>query len=280
MFQTPTMLSFDQLTFAAEVADVKAFSLTRGLMQADDPYSAINLCHYTGDKPLHVTTGRAMLCDRLHIEPHCLVMPRQTHGCEVAVIDDRFMQLPQAEQQKSLEGIDALVTPLTGVCIGVNTADCVPIVMADPLTGLIAAAHAGWRGTVSRIAARVVQQMARLGADPAQIQAAIGVSICQRCFEVGDEVAQQFRDAGFDLRRIMRRNRLTGKAHINLQRANAIVLQQAGLPVEHIAIAGTCPHCHPERYFSARHLGINSGRTFTGIIRQPSVIINLNSIKR
>ena len=140
MFQTPTMLSFDQLTFAAEVADVKAFSLTRGLMQADDPYSAINLCHYTGDKPLHVTTGRAMLCDRLHIEPHCLVMPRQTHGCEVAVIDDRFMQLPQAEQQKSLEGIDALVTPLTGVCIGVNTADCVPIVMADPLTWLIAAA--------------------------------------------------------------------------------------------------------------------------------------------
>lgn len=272
LYQIPTMLLSEPLQFAVPIAGIQAFSLTRGAVRDDNPYSEVNLCHYTDDKPLHYITCRAQLCEYLHIEPQCLVMPRQTHGNEIAVIDQAFMQLPPDKQQERLQGIDALITPMTGVCIGVNTADCVPIVFAEPHSGLIAVAHAGWRGTVSRIAARVVEQMKAMGANPAQVQATMGPSICQHCFEVGDEVALQFKEAGFDLHRIMHRHRQTGKAHINLQRANAIVLQEAGLLASHISNANKCSHCNPARYFSARHLGINSGRTFTGIINQETIL--------
>lgn len=262
------MLSFEPLPFAAPVKGVSAFNLTRGDADAN-PYSEINLCHYTGDRIMHVLNCRTLLCEHLRIPLDHLVMPRQTHGNRVAVIDDEFMQLSFDERSERLQGIDALITPLTGVCIGVNTADCVPIVIADPVTGLIAVAHAGWKGTVARIAAQVVQRMVQMGANPAHMQAAIGVSICNRCFEVGDEVVEQFRAAAFNMRRIMHRNRTTHKAHINLQKANLLTLHEAGIPLANITIANRCSRCNPHRYFSARRLGINSGRTFTAILRHP-----------
>ena len=262
------MLLSEPLLFATPVKGVTAFNLTRG--DADgSPYSEINLCDYTGDRIVHVLNCRALLCEHLRIPIDHLVMPRQTHGNRVAVIDNDFMQLSFDERSERLQGIDALITPLTGVCIGVNTADCVPIVIADPATGLIAVAHAGWKGTVSRIAAQVVQRMVQLGANPAHLQAAIGVSICNRCFEVGDEVVGQFRASGFNLRRIMHRNRNTHKAHINLQKANLLTLHEAGIPLANITIANRCSRCNPHRYFSARRMGINSGRTFTAILRRP-----------
>ncbi len=260
------MLLSEPLQFATPVEGVTAFNLTRG--DADgNPYSEVNLCNYTGDSTIHVVTGRAALCEHLRIPIDHLVMPRQTHGNRVAVIDSQFMQLNFDERNERLQGIDALITPLTGVCIGVNTADCVPIVIADPATGLIAVAHAGWKGTVARIATQVVQRMVQMGANPANMQAAIGVSICKRCFEVGDEVVQQFEQSGFDIGRIMHRYKATGKAHINLQLANKLTLHEAGIPLSHITIAHRCSRCNPHRYFSARRLGINSGRTFTAIIR-------------
>ena len=262
------MLLSELLKFATPVEGVTAFNLTRGDADAN-PYSEVNLCNYTGDSTIHVVTGRAALCEHLRIPIDHLVMPRQTHGNRVAVIDSQFMQLNFDERNEGLQGIDALITPLTGVCIGVNTADCVPIVIADPVMGLIAVAHAGWKGTVARIAAQVVQRMMQMGANPAHMQAAIGVSICNRCFEVGDEVVEQFRAAAFNLRRIMHRNRTTHKAHINLQKANLLTLHEAGIPLANITIANRCSRCNPHRYFSARRLGINSGRTFTAILRHP-----------
>jgi len=196
-----------------------------------------------------------------------LVMPRQTHTCRVAVIDDRYRSMGIDEQEAALEGVDALVTRLCGVVIGVNTADCVPIVMADAAAGVIAAAHAGWRGTVGLIARATVEEMCRQGAQPSRIQAAMGPSICQECFEVGDEVVDAFAAAGFDLASIVTRNALTGKAHIDLRAANRSVLQAAGVPHGNIVLSRHCSRCEHERFFSARRLGVNSGRTFTGIYR-------------
>lgn len=261
------MLLSEPLQFASPIKGVNAFNLTRGDADAN-PYGEINLCDYTGDRILHVLNCRALLCEHLRIPIDHLIMPRQTHNNRVAVIDDQFMQLSFDERSERLQGIDALITPLTGVCIGVNTADCVPIVIADPTTRLIAVAHAGWKGTVSRIAAQVVERMVQMGANPANMQAAIGVSICKRCFEVGDEVVQQFEQSGFNIGRIMHRYKATGKAHINLQLANKLTLHEAGIPLSHITIAHRCSRCNPHRYFSARRLGINSGRTFTAIIRR------------
>lgn len=261
-------MRIETLNFNTPLTSIEAFTTLRGEVDASNPYSQVNLCHYTGDSVAHVEDCRLDLCRGLGIEPARLVMPRQTHTSNVAVVDEAYFALDEAEREVRLNEVDALVTTLCNVAIGINTADCVPIVLADEVNGVIGAAHAGWKGTASRIAAATVAAMVEQGADAAHIHAAIGASICQDCFEVGDEVVQHFLESGFDVKQITYRNAATGKAHISLQRANEMVLQQSGILPRHIALSGNCTRCHPERYFSARRLGIASGRTFTCILRR------------
>lgn len=259
------MMKLLTLDFAKPIEGVEAFSTTRGDVDKRNAYSGVNLCDYVGDDALRVLDARLMLAMRLGVDLDDLIMPRQTHSCQVAVIDERFRLLDIDKQEAALEGIDALVTKLHGVVIGVNTADCVPIVLNDSQAGVVAVAHAGWRGTVGHIAAKVVNEICRQGAQTDRIQVAMGPSICQECFEVGDEVVDAFREADFDLDAIVKRNADTGKAHIDLRAANKAVLISAGIPAENIITSQHCSRCESDRFFSARRLGINSGRTYTGI---------------
>lgn len=263
-----TTLKSEPLYFAHHPQDIQAFTLLRGTVDASDNYSSVNLCDYTGDNPVHVAEGRNALCRSLGIPAERLIMPRQTHSSHVAVIDTAFLSLSADARSLRLHGVDALVSSVPDVAIGVNTADCVPIALCDATAGIIAIAHAGWRGTVARIAAATVARMVELGARMPHVQAAIGASICPACFEVGDEVVREFADAGFAIDHVMHRNASTGKAHIDLWKANRQVLLDSGLETANIAISGNCTRCHPSKYFSARRLGIHSGRTFTFIIRR------------
>ena len=262
------MIELLTLDFVQPIEGVKAFSTTRGEVDRRNAYSSVNLCDYVGDDALRVLDARITLAMQLGVDLDDLVMPRQTHSCRVAIIDEAFRAMDIDKQEAALEGGDALVTSLKGVVIGVNTADCVPIVLADEKAGVIAVAHAGWRGTVGRIAQAAVKEMCRQGARPEHIQVAMGPSICQDCFEVGDEVVDAFRQAHFDLDSIVKRNAKTGKAHIDLRAANRDVLIAVGVPVDHVVVSQHCSRCEHERFFSARRLGINSGRTFTGIYKR------------
>lgn len=261
------MIELLTLDFVRPVEGVTAFSTTRGDVDGRNAYSGVNLCDYVGDDALRVLDARLTLAMQLGVDLDDLVMPRQTHSCNVVVIDDRFRSSDIDQQEKALDNVDALVTRLKGVIIGVNTADCVPIVFTDTQSGVIAVAHAGWRGTVGRIAAEVIKEMCRQGAHADSIQVAMGPSICQDCFEVGDEVVDAFRNAYFDLDAIVKRDATTGKAHIDLRTANRAVLITAGVPADQIALSQHCSRCEHTRFFSARRLGIHSGRTFTGIYR-------------
>ena len=259
------MIELEKLEFDRPVEGVQAFSTTRGQVDGRNAYSGVNLCDYVGDDALRVLDARLTLAMQLGVDLDDLVMPRQTHSCRVAVIDERFRVMDIDKQEAALEGVDALVTKLPGVVIGVNTADCVPIVLVDGYAGLIAVAHAGWRGTVGCIAKAVVEEMCRQGARADRIQAAMGPSICQECFEVGDEVVEAFKQVHFNLDGIVVRDAATGKAHIDLCAANRDVLVAAGVPASNIVKSQHCSRCEHERFFSARRLGTNSGRTFTGI---------------
>lgn len=261
-------MKLEKLDFARPLVDVEAFSTTRGEVSGKSAYSGVNLCDYVGDDALRVLDARLTLAMQLGIDLDDLVMPRQTHSCRVAVINEDFLSLDIEKQEAALEGVDALVTPLSGVAIGVNTADCVPIVLADEAAGVIAVAHAGWRGTVGCIARAVVEEMCRQGAQAERIVASMGPSICQDCFEVGDEVVEAFEKARFDLGTIVARDASTGKAHIDLRAANRDVLIAAGVPAGNIVQSQHCSRCEHGRFFSARRLGIDSGRTFTGIYRK------------
>ena len=262
------MMELEYLDFAKPLSGVEAFCTTRGEVDRHNAYSGVNLCDYVGDDALRVLDSRITLSMQLGVSLDELVMPRQTHSCRVAVIDERYRSLDIDKQESALEGVDALVTSLQGVVIGVNTADCVPIVLADDRAGIIAVAHAGWRGTVGRIGKATVEAMCRQGAHAERIQAAMGPSICQECFEVGDEVVEAFDRAGFDLTGLVTRHAVTGKAHIDLRAANRAVLVAAGVPACHIIESRHCSRCEHERFFSARRLGIDSGRTFTAILKR------------
>lgn len=261
------MMELEQLNWSQPLDDFTAFQVTRGNVNARNPYSQYNLCDYTGDDALRVLNARIELCMQLGIDLDHLVMPRQVHGTKVTIIDDNYFQADITQQEDMLNGVDALITNLPDVCIGVNTADCVNIALCDPSTGVIAIAHAGWKGAAAHIARKTVEAMTKIGASLRHIHAVMGASICHDCFEVGDEVVDAFAKQKHDVSRIMKRNATTGKAHIDLRKACTLDMHAAGINPDYITEMGTCTRCQPDRYFSARRLGIDSGRTFTGILR-------------
>lgn len=239
---------------------VEAFSTLREAPHPAMPYSGFNTCGYTSDDGLHVDECRRVVLDAAGIRANRFVAPRQTHSTAVFSVTS----LPVSPV--SPEGVDAVVTPLPGVMLGIHTADCVPVVLADAEAGVIGAVHSGWRGTVGRIAAAAIDAMIACGARPEHISAAMGPAICTRCFEVGEEVAERFEEQ-FPGQHIVVRT-ASGKPHVDLAAAVKSTLVQRGVKSERIWGPCACPRDDWRRFFSARKLGVASGRTLTAIIRR------------
>ncbi len=238
------------------VKNLTAFSTERGPeAAAGDAYSGFNACHYTGDDAGHVAECRSVLAQELGLSEVNFIIPRQTHSDCVRLID----HLPVADEL--LEGMDALVTDMERVALCINTADCVPVVLHDARAGVVAVAHCGWRGVVNALLPNTLAVMERLGAHPKDIHAAMGPSICADCFEVGEEVAESFREEFPGVAGIVLTGQ--GKPHVNLGVAIAEKLRRGGVAVENISLPPFCSRCNPERFFSARALGVASGRTLT-----------------
>ena len=237
-------------------AGVTAFSTTRQGGCSTGNYAAFNINSYCGDDVVHVAANKVALCRLLDIDCSHLVMPHQVHGCVVRHID--------GPQQETLEGVDAVMTNVSQLCIGVSTADCIPVLLYDPVHRAVGAVHAGWRGTVLRIVKKAVEAMHdAYGTLSADLQTVVGPGISLDSFEVGDEVYDQFVEAGFDMAPISRRD---AKWHIDLPMCNRLQLMEAGVPADHIQMTGICTYQQYDHYFSARRLGIQSGRIFTGIL--------------
>jgi YfiH family protein len=241
--------------------DVTAFSTMRGGGVGTGTYSSFNITHYCGDNPENVAANRALLCEKLSIDDTRLILPHQTHGTERLMIDAAFLALDKETQAERLKGVDAIYTREAGICIGVSTADCVPILIYDATTRTAAAIHAGWRGTLNRIAEKTASEISH---DLTRARAVIGPCISLDAFEVGDEVYEAFSSADFPMHLIAKR--YTEKWHIDLWEANRLQLLACGLRPENIIISGVCTYTSHDRFFSARRLGIKSGRIFNGII--------------
>ena len=250
---------------------VKAFSSTRHGGYSEGCYGEFNINRYCGDSEEAVRQNRALLCQSLGIEYNRLLMPHQVHETEIVAIDEAFLGLSSEERKTRLEGVDALMTGVAGVCIGVSTADCIPVLLYDKVHRASCAIHAGWRGTVKRIVEKAVKTMDSVyGSRPSDIMAQVGPGISLDSFEVGDEVYEAFAKEGFQMEAISRKYPVAGgdreKWHIDLPLCNHLQLLSAGIPDTQVAVSPICTYQHPETYFSARRLGIHSGRIFTGIL--------------
>ena len=233
---------------------VVAFSTTRHGGQSTGRYASFNINRYCGDEAAHVAANRRALASLLGVPEQHIVMPHQTHGKKVQRVD-----LPPTEV---IEATDAVMTNVSGLCIGVSTADCIPIIIYDPVSHAACAVHAGWRGTVQRIVREAVRSMHdAYGSEPSHLKAVVGPGIGLESFEVGDEVYQQFQEAGFDMSSIARRYE---KWHIDLPLCNQRQLQESG--VTDILMTGIDTYQRCDDYFSARRLGVNSGRIYTAIL--------------
>lgn len=264
---------------------VRAFSTTRispfeaessDVNHRDNSYAAFNITHYCGDNVEHIARDRKWLCEELGIQEAHLIIPHQTHGTEVFCVTDDYLLLSGEDRLSKLENVDAVITDLHNVCIGVSTADCVPILVCDDEHHATAAIHAGWRGTVNRIVYSTFEAMNKhFGTQPENVKVVMGPCISWQAFEVGEEVVQQFLENGFpqSVLGVLRNASQSGayansKSHIDLCAANAWLLETIGVPLEHIQISGICTYTNYDTFFSARRLGIQSGRMFTGICRK------------
>ncbi len=252
------------LTFYDLAPDVLAFSSTRHGGYSQGNYGEFNVNLYCGDDPEDIADNRKALCQLLHIDKDRLVMPHQVHETGIAQIGKTFFRLSEEVRTQVMEGIDALMTNEKGVCIGVSTADCIPIIIYDPEHHAASVVHSGWRGTVANIAGVAVTSMQMAyHSRPEVLKAVIGPGISQKNFEVGDEVYEQFAAAGYPMEQIAQKS---GKWHIDLWRCCRLQLEDAGLQEAHIQTVGICTFDQCQDYFSARKLGINSGRVLTGIV--------------
>ena len=248
--------------------EVRVFSTPRAALcptfETDVPYAGFNLTDYCGDNPVHVAECREALCAELKITDSQLLLPHQTHTNRVVLVDKALMEMERSERNRHLHDIDALVTALPHVCIGISTADCVPVLLYDPKHRVIGAAHAGWRGMVGHILAHTIELMRTLGTHPRDLRAVVGPCIGPDSFEVGEEVVDAFLQAKFPPA-VVRRG-FFRRPHIDLWAAAVHELEQSGVPLEAILVSGIDTYTCPDRFFSARRLGIQSGRIYSGIV--------------
>ncbi len=248
--------------------EVRAFSTPRAALcptfETDAPYAGFNLTDYCGDTPAHVAECREALCAALKISDSQLLLPHQTHTNRVVLVDKALMEMDSSERYAHLQNVDALVTAQPHVCIGISTADCVPVLLYDPKHRVIGAAHAGWRGMVGHILAHTIEHMRTLGTNPRDLRAVVGPCIGPDSFEVGEEVVDAFLQAKFPPA-VVRRG-FFRRPHIDLWAAAVHELEQSGVPLEAILVSGIDTFACPDRFFSARRLGIQSGRIYSGIV--------------
>jgi YfiH family protein len=203
------------------------------------PYDTLNLGGLVGDDPASVAENWRRLERATGLR---FARVRQVHGARVIRAEGAG---PSAEEA------DAVVSATSGVAACVSVADCVPVLLADPESGTVAAVHAGWRGTLARAAAEGVAALARAGAE--RLLAAVGPSIGPCCYEVSEDLAARFR-AELGPAAVVDGER----PRLDLWSANARLLAAAGLRPERIEVLGRCTACERDLFFSHRR---DAGRT-------------------
>lgn len=215
--------------------------------------SSMNLSFTRGDDPEKVRENFRRMGTAIGFETKDLVLSDQTHTANVRRVTeaDRGKGF---DKKKDYTDTDGLITNVPGLMLVTIYADCVPLYFVDPVHKAIGLSHSGWKGTVHRMGKVTLERMAEeFGTRPEDVQAAIGPSICQDCYEVSEDVAEAFINEFADHQDdqlVYRKD--NGKYQLNLWRANELVLLEAGIRPEYLTITNVCTCCNHELLFSHR----------------------------
>ncbi len=193
------------------------------------------------------------------VDPERIITVNQVHGDHVVTVDSLNYGRVRTMQA------DAMISRSPGIAIGVETADCVPILLVDPVTPAVAVIHAGWRSTVKKIVRKTVEKMKdEFGSDPAVLTAAVGPSIGPECYEVDEPVMGPVREA-FPFWQEITGARCSGRWSLDLVKANTIELMQIGVRGYHIHSLGLCTSCRKDLFYSFRAEG-RTGRMLSAVM--------------
>ena len=228
-------------------------------------YESMNLSYSRGDVKEAVDENFRRIAGIFDSSPERMVCSRQTHTTNIRLVGEEDCG-KGIMKETDYEDVDGLITNLPEIILCTFYADCVPLYFVDTQKKAIGLAHSGWRGTVDRMGEQVLKAMEEaFGTRPQDVVAAIGPSICQDCYEVGEEVAEKFmecfsgeviggdfRGNAFNKRGILQKGVKEGKYQLNLQEANRTILVDAGIPKGQIAVSDICTCCNSSLLFSHR----------------------------
>ncbi|MCH5252530.1 MAG: peptidoglycan editing factor PgeF [Lachnospiraceae bacterium] len=235
------------------------FSTRKGGVSEGD-LGTMNLSFTRGDEPERVLENHRRFASAVGYDVSRLVFTNQVHETVIRRVD-RSECGKGIFRSSDIIGVDGLITKDENVVLMTFFADCVPLFFYDRKQKAIGAVHSGWRGTVKRIGAHAVERMQEEFDTRAEdILAVIGPSICQNCYEVSEDVAEEFRqEFTASQQKEILVNKPGNKYLLDLWRANEIILQEAGIPAGQIQVSGLCTCCHPDFLFSHRASGGKRG---------------------
>lgn len=221
----------------------------------------LNLALHTGDDPDHVIQNRKKFCHAIGLSDDRIVTPQQVHGERIVYVTEKDRGRGVWSYTDAISDCDALITDRPNVALFLCFADCVPILLVDPVNRVIGLSHAGWKGTAKKIGQKTLLQMqARFGTKPQNCLIGIAPSIGACCYEVDDHVVNEFRKEYVSLDTFLTPSAEQGKYHLNLWQANRLQLEEIGVPSANIVSADICTSCNAKILFSYRAEQGKTGR--------------------
>ena len=216
-------------------------------------FDSMNLSFTRGDKDDAVRENFRRMAIAIGVEEDSLVFAKQTHTTNVRVVtkEDKGKGITKA---LDYDDIDGLITNVPGLCLTIFYADCVPLFVVDPVHKAIGLSHSGWRGTVAKMGQVTLDRMKEtFGTKAEDVVVAIGPSICQKCYEVSEDVIIEFQNhfnkKWWDSLYYKKEN---GRYQLNLWKANEIIFLESGVKKENIAVTNVCTNCNSELLWSHR----------------------------
>lgn len=241
-----------QIPLLDETGIVKNAFTTREGGVSEGIFESLNLSFTRGDDPDAVKENYRRVAASFGKDLTDIVGSDQTHTTNVRRVD-RSCGGYGVTKERPYTDVDGLVTNEPGLILATFYADCVPLYFVDPVHKAIGLSHSGWRGTAARMGQATLDKMkAEFGTNPADVYAAIGPSICQDCYEVSEDVADAFKEAFAGHEDAILIDKGNGKYQLDLWEANEIVMLDAGVKMEHLAVTNLCTCCNGRLLFSHR----------------------------
>ncbi len=231
------------------------------------PYESLNLGFHVEDTPETVLKNRERLAANIGIPLSDFTIAEQVHSDTVTIVTEEMRGYGASNLDTAVKATDALVTDVPNLCLTVLSADCVLVLFFDPQKRVIAAAHAGWRGTVKLVAQKTAETLkTKFDCAPADLLIGIGPSIGPCHYEVGPEVIAQVEGTFGGRDGYINDKGPDGKGYFNLWEANKRQIIEAGIPAQNIEVARICTYCNAHLFFSERHQKGRTGRFGAGIM--------------